>query len=139
MTLDTTGITQALTPLNNALELLDETASDNERLRLALQDSVVQRFEYTYEMSWKLMKRWISDNVSPEDSEPGWSRRELYRLAAKTGLIAEPKRWFAYHEARNVSSHTYHKASAAKVMAVVREFATDTACLVQVINEQEPS
>lgn len=134
MRIDTTGIQQALITLNDALELLDETDENLVRLRLALRDSVVQRFEYTYEMSWKLIKRWLSDNVSPEDSEPNWSRRELYRLAAKNGLVDEPKPWFSYHEARNVSLHTYDPVSAQKVMDIVKPFAHDVQVLINRLN-----
>ncbi|WP_067585737.1 HI0074 family nucleotidyltransferase substrate-binding subunit [Endozoicomonas ascidiicola] len=134
MEINTTGIQQALITLNDALELHDETDESLLRLRLALRDSIVQRFEYTYEMSWKLMKRWLSDNVSPEDSEPNWSRRELYRLAAKNGLVDEPKAWFSYHEARNVSSHTYDPISAQKVMDIVKPFAQDVQVLIHRLN-----
>lgn len=137
MIIDTTGIRQALVTLNDAIELLDETDSTQKRLVLAFQDSVVQRFEYTYEMSWKLVKRWVSTNISPEDSEPAWSRRELFRLAAKVGLIDDPKRWFSYHEARNVSSHTYNPASAKKVLSIVRLFSEDVKALVDRIDRHD--
>jgi len=71
----------------------------------AFRDSVIKRFEYTYELSWKMMQRWIGENVSP-DAPDTMTRKDLYRLAAQKKLIDDPNKWFQYHQARNVSSHT---------------------------------
>lgn len=47
-----------------------------------------------------------------ESAEPVYTRKELFRTAARHGLVADPLRWFDYHKARNVSAHTYKEANA---------------------------
>ncbi len=111
MALKLDTLKRALHTLEEAIELYKEQQV-NQKLQLALQDSVIQRFEYTYELAWKTMKRWISDNVNPESAEPTFTRKEPLRLAARQGLIEDPLRWFDYHEARAVSAHTYNEANA---------------------------
>lgn len=55
-----------LTPLKRALSTLEEalSAPDSSFVR----DSIVKRFEYTYEMSWKMMQRYLKhreDDIPP--------------------------------------------------------------------------
>ena len=120
---------RALHTLEEAIELYREQEG-NQKLKLAIQDSVIQRFEYTYELAWKAMKRWISDNVNPESAEPVYSRKELLRLAARCGLIEDPLRWFDYHEARNVSAHTYNEANANQAFQAALALVDDVQYLI---------
>ena len=76
-----------------------------------LRDSVIQRFEYTYEIAWKMMKRWLEANLSASEVD-GIVRRELFRIAAQQQLIQDPLEWFQYHQARNMTSHIYDEATA---------------------------
>lgn len=55
----TETLAQALRTLEEALTLYD-THPDQGPLRMALLDSVTQRFEYTYELAWKLVQRWVA-------------------------------------------------------------------------------
>ena len=114
MGLELDSLRKALASLDSALRLHAEKHGESRELELALRDSVVQRFEYTYEMCWKFMQRWLTDNVGPELAQPLYSRKELFRLAARRGLIADPQPWFIFGEARNVSAHTYNETNAAQ-------------------------
>jgi nucleotidyltransferase substrate binding protein (TIGR01987 family) len=104
-----------LTPLKQAVATLEEAlgAPDSGFVR----DSIVKRFEYTYELSWKFMRRhliWAALEPEPE------TRRDLFRAAARAGLIDDPEAWFAFHEARNLTAHTYNERNAAKVIDAAR-------------------
>lgn len=112
MALELDTLHKALETLKSAIRLHGEKKGESEELTLALRDSVIQRFEYTYGLSWTLIQRWITENVNPESADPVYTRKELFRIAARLGLIADPVRWFAYHKARNVSAHTYKEANA---------------------------
>ena len=84
--------------LRDSIEAHDEllTASEDEarmgRLseieRIGIRAGVVKHFEITYELSWKLMARWLNTNVA-SDTADGVTRRQLYRLSAAHKLISD--------------------------------------------------
>ena len=61
----------------------------------AIRAGVIQNFEFTYELSWKFMQRWLRDNQIKDVDLPR-TRKDLFRLAAQSGLIEDPVQWFAY-------------------------------------------
>ncbi|GHU59564.1 nucleotidyltransferase [Spirochaetia bacterium] len=79
-----------------------------------LRAGLIQAFEFTYELCWKFMKRWLVYNVSREAVD-GIPRRELFRLAAENALITDVQKWFAFHDDRNRTSHIYDEAIAVEV------------------------
>jgi len=109
-----------LSPLQRAIESLERALAQpkDEFVR----DSVIQRFEYTYELAWKLLKRHLSADEGA-DSVAALSRKDLYRLAAQKGIIDDVLQWFAFHAARNESSHAYNESRAEQVYEVARSFA----------------
>lgn len=129
MALKLDKLKEALATLKEAIELHQEKQSDT-KLALALRDSVIQRFEYTYELAWKIMQRWLATNVSPEASETVYSRKELFRLAAKWKIIDDPLRWFKYNEARNISAHTYDEDNAEQVFQAALGLVIDVKYLI---------
>lgn len=98
-----------------------------------VRDAAVKRFEFTYEMAWKMMRRHLQW-AGRQDVE-SLPRRELFRLAARASLIGDPLKWFAYHEARNLTSHTYEEANARKVTTLLKVFVKDTAELLRNLKE----
>ena len=90
----------------------------------AIKAGVIQHFEFTYELSWKFMKRWLESNVSPIIAD-GITRRELFRLAAEHRLIDDVERWMRHHNARNNTSHLYQRTVADAIFADAPEFCRD--------------
>jgi nucleotidyltransferase substrate binding protein (TIGR01987 family) len=119
---------KAYLSLEEAIELYDG-CDQSPQVALALRDAVIQRFEYTYELAWKMLQRWIQENSTAVNGEP-FTRKELYRIAARFGLIDEPADWFVYHKARNLASHTYDESNAAEAFKAARNFAADVRELV---------
>jgi nucleotidyltransferase substrate binding protein (TIGR01987 family) len=95
---------------------LDDVARD------AIRSGVIQHFEFTYELCWKFIQRWLNLNHPGEDASLPRSRKDLYRLAARHGLIADPSPWFEFGDARNLTAHTYDRAKAALVHQVAAKF-----------------
>lgn len=124
------SLSKAVTTLKSGIQL-NENKKDDEELALALRDSVIQRFEYTYELAWKAIQRWIAENVNPESAQPVYSRKELYRLAAKWDLIENPSHWFDYHKARNVSAHTYDEDNAEQAFQAALGLVGDVEYLIK--------
>lgn len=117
-----------LTPFEKALQSLKkvlELPKDD-----VVRDSAIKRFEYTYELSWKMIQRWINENVSPDKADP-LTKKDLFRLAAQNKLIKDPESWFAYHDARNETSHVYNEIKAEKVYEAAVRFAKDATFLLE--------
>ena len=119
-----TQLEKAITSLAQLHERVSDqkfmTAQD-QVVRFGLQAGLIQNLEFTYELCWKAMKRWLENNISPEAAD-GVSRHELFRLAAENRLIEDVDEWMTYHEARNQTSHRYDSVLAEEVLKVMADF-----------------
>ncbi len=98
--------------LNSLTRVLKEPKSD------IVRDATIQRFEYTFELAWKLMKRYFeSENKTIETSIKG-----LFREAGKVGLVESVEDWFEYLNSHNLTSHTYQESTAEAVYQVAVRF-----------------
>lgn len=124
--------------LNVLVEVLAVSGND-ERMgqftdfeRVAIRAGVVQHFEITYELCWKLMARWLNSNVSPGIAS-GISRHHLFRLAAENSLITDVERWMRHHQGRNATSHIYDLKKAEAVYLAAVDFAHDASSLLSIL------
>jgi len=118
LSLDLTTFEKAIDQLQQSVEVaFDDNYmhSQSETIRNIIMAGVIQHFEIVYELSWKFMQRWLKINFNPEQAEFPRTRKDLFRLAAKVGILENPLEWFAYAEARNMTSHTYDEEEAEKV------------------------
>ncbi len=119
--LDVTAFREALSSLEIALA--EPTEDVNPIKQQMMRDSVIQRFEYTYELAWKTMRRALE--IQHETPLDDVGRRDLFRRAFETGLIENPSPWFGYQDARNKTAHAYDQKIAADVFQSVRPFLED--------------
>jgi nucleotidyltransferase substrate binding protein (TIGR01987 family) len=122
------ALSAVLTKSNDAefMRALDDVA------RNAIKSGAIQHFEFTYELCWKFIKRWLEVNISPTSAD-GVARRELFRLAAENRLIEDVDQWMGYHDARNQTSHTYEPEIAERVYAAAHDFARDAQRLLEAL------
>ena len=78
--------------------------------------ATIQRFEFCFELAWKLMKVVLEYEGSEVNSP-----RSTIREAWKQGLIADAEAWLDMMEKRNLSAHTYDEHSAWGIYRVVKE------------------
>ena len=109
----------ALTLLRRALTRWQESNSQDEELR----DACIQRFEYTFELSWKMLKRRLEFDLPNSHSVDAMSFRDLIRTGAERGLITDADAWMVFRDRRNITSHTYDAVKAAAVAASIAPFA----------------
>lgn len=124
MTLDLSSLESANAALCRALSIKKDTVhwqSLPELVREAVSAGIIQSFEVAYEQSWKMMKRWLENNVSAADVD-GVTRRHLFRLAAESDLIGSVDAWMSFHQARNETSHTYNRVKATAAADMASEF-----------------
>ncbi len=89
---------------------------------LEVRDACIQRFEYTYELSIKFIKRYIEEEHPTAENIDQMNFRDLLRLAAEIGLIDQIELWFQFREARNKTSHAYDEAKATEVFQAIPNF-----------------
>lgn len=90
---------KALSRLEEAAKLLKE--SKEAYLYDLAKEGLIQRFEFTHELSWNLIKDYLSfQGVSVGGS------RDAFREGLKLGLV-EDKSWMESIKVRNLTSHTY--------------------------------
>ncbi|MFN7097121.1 MAG: nucleotidyltransferase substrate binding protein [Gammaproteobacteria bacterium] len=114
--------------INTAHENMTSLAPD---LQETVRAGVIQNFEVAYEQCWKFIQRWIRENRTPEDADHPRTRKELFRMAARYNLIADPAPWFAYGDARNLTSHTYDEKYAISIYKIANDFLTDAQYLLK--------
>lgn len=81
------------------------------------QDGTIQRFEFTFELCWKIMQTIVREN-KPDVYGP----KNVIREAAKLGLISDPKAWFEFLKNRNLTVHTYKEEIAQQVYQSAKKF-----------------
>lgn len=126
MPLDLSSFRKSVLALERAIAVAtpEKMSALDDDTREVLKAGVIQSFEFTYEITWKFLKRWLEVNVSPSAAD-GVTRRELFRLAAENRLILDVEQWMKHHNARNQTSHIYDPQVADSVFGAAHEFARD--------------
>lgn len=86
----------------NALDRLDEALKE-EPIDIII-DGVLHRFEFTFELAWKVIKSYLEYlGVAEKTGSP----RETIQNGFKQGLIADGEGWIEMMISRNSLSHLY--------------------------------
>ncbi|MBI4656840.1 MAG: nucleotidyltransferase substrate binding protein [Elusimicrobia bacterium] len=123
---------KAVNSLERALEVASshiKGASDSEQEKV-IRAGVIQTFEFTYELCWKFIKRWLEANGEGA-SVDGATRKEVFRIAAEKQLIENVELWFEYTKARNEIAHTYNPDTAQEVYQKAIKFIRDAELLLK--------
>lgn len=91
-----------------ALALLEEPLARQAVADFSLleQQGLVQRFEFCFELAWKVMKDYLLfSGVLLDQLTP----RHVIKQAFSAGLIADGQAWIDMLDARNLLSHTYNQ------------------------------
>lgn len=125
--LNLTSLTKAVASFHRALDAFEKD-TDNEFVR----DSCIQRFEYCYDLSTKMIKRHLS-NISENPSAINeMSFQQLIREAYTKGIINNSwDKWSEYRDDRNATSHGYDEERAKVVAASVIHFYGEVAYLLE--------
>lgn len=79
-----------------------------------VRDSVIQRFEFTHELAWKMLRlRLEREGVLVK------TPRETIQEALQAGLIEDGNLWTDMQKMRNLTSHTYKEKLAEDVYGFV--------------------
>ena len=111
-----------MTKLENLIKNLKKA---NQRLKESVslkptrinKDASIQRFEFTFELSWKTIQFYIKDQGLDCKSP-----KSCMREGARLEIIENLKNWFEYLKARNFIAHTYNEKLADKVYREAKKF-----------------
>lgn len=124
--------------LKKSLQLLDE---QNTRIRSlnedyeqwvidALEESIIQRFETCWDCLWKVLKRYLKEEIGLTASPNG--PNPILRSANENKLLPSPvEHWLQYGKARIDTSHDYSEAKADAALEVIDRFVNDAIALYQ--------
>ena len=101
---------KALFRLKQAVNIISEKIGEDEETDDLLKEGLIQRFEYTHELVWKVMK----DYAEYQGYTDIRGSRDAFRKAFEIGLISD-KRWMESIEDRNLTSHNYDDETAEEI------------------------
>ena len=132
--LDLSALRDAVGSLEDGLEVVSDSEwfnQQSEKVQNTLIAGVIQNFEFVYEISIKMVKRQIElESASPTEVDET-NFRDVLRVAAEKGLIADVEAWFKYRKMRNITAHTYDHEKAQKVYQDTLIFIDDARALLQ--------
>lgn len=118
--IDFTSLSKAIASLDKALQTAKVRPKDE-----FVRDASIQRFEYTYELCIKSLRRQLTAMSDSPAEIDALGYRDMIRTGVERGLIKSEAPWFGYRELRNITSHVYDPAKARKVFGALRRFLAD--------------
>lgn len=132
MTLDLAPLHKMIARLEEGLLRYQLDVSDTQ-----IRDGLVQRFEFTYEISRKMLKRFLEQTAaSPEQFYPK-PFADLIRTANEQGLLlGDWPVWRGYRDMRSKTSHTYDEDIALQVVAGIPAFLAEAQFLAAELRQR---
>lgn len=130
--LDLTSLKKAYSSLIEVIELYNA-----DKTNAITRDSMIQRFEYTYSLALKMIKRYFKNSAFIFDNLDSISFNEMIRQANKMDLLlSNLEKWDIYRQKRNLTSHTYDEKTALEVVSVIEDFSKEIDYLIQKLEEK---
>ena len=118
MTLDITSLGNAARRLREGLARYERETNDEQ-----IRDGLIQRFEFTYELSHKMLRRYLRETAGSPDEIAHLPFADLIRTGNAEGLLrSEWPAWRRFREMRTRTSHTYDAKVAEEVVAEIPAF-----------------
>lgn len=119
---------KALEKLTQSVEFIQQdfqdkkTSFSNEEkvvLNEMIKEGLIQRFEYTHELAWNVMKDYAEYQGNPNVGGSRDASREAFQLQ----LVSNGHLWMDMISSRNKTSHTYNEATANEIYEkIVNEY-----------------
>lgn len=138
MSLDYSSLQNAISQLEKSLEYANSPlAQTDPGLFEQLRNSVIQCFEFTYELSHKMLKRYLEETAANPEEIDVSSFQNLIRTGSEKGLLrSDWLLWKEYRQARTNSSHTYDEDKAEAVYRIAPDFLQEARYLYQQLMER---
>lgn len=126
MAIDLTSFSNALDRLHEGMERYGREPNDAQ-----LRDGVIQRFEFTYDLAVKTLRR-VVEAASEDPALVGrMTFGEMVRTADDLGMTPlDWPAWKHWRDLRNITSHTYDEIKAKEVVAKIPDFASSMTAML---------
>lgn len=128
-----------ITNLKKALLTLKQSYKDYSNCSISefyfdyIQDSCVQRFEYTIEMAWKLAKRILKEKYAKQEKE--LTVNNIFRYMESYGFAKNWENWKNYYKERNNTSHEYDIEKSRELIKIIPDFIEDVEYFIEKFDE----
>ena len=102
----------ALKRLSEAILEYEDFTAESDIIKSMMRDSIIKRFEFTFELAWKVMKDFAEYNGYESMAN---SHRNAIRLAMQMGIISDTA-WMSMLESRNTMAHVYDEEEADSIV-----------------------
>lgn len=98
------------------LLLKDAVEASNQReLNELEKQGLIQRFEFTHELAWNVLRDYFAYQGNPDVT----GSRDATREAFNKGLITDGQGWMEMIQSRNQSSDTYNEEIAQEILSKI--------------------
>jgi nucleotidyltransferase substrate binding protein (TIGR01987 family) len=123
--LDISSFVNAVARLKEGLERHRHEPQDEQ-----LRDGLIQRFEFTYELSHRMLRRYLRIVAASPGIFDQMAFQDLIRSGNEQGLLlGDWAAWRRYRDMRARTSHTYAAAIAQQVVACIPDFLAEAVWL----------
>ena len=102
--------------------------------REAVKESVIQRFEVSYDCLWKTLKRYLVEELGVPEMPN--SPKPVFRIAFENKLITNIEQWLKYADERTGTSHDYSSGKAGDVLQSAGLYVRDAVALYKTMSGQ---
>lgn len=132
MLLDLTPLENAVKRLREGLERYRKDISDEQ-----IRDGLIQRFEFTYELSHKMLKRFLTATAASPTEVEDMVFADLIRTGnERSMLLGDWPIWKGYRDMRGKTSHTYDAEVALAVVEGIPAFLEEAEFLLARLRER---
>jgi nucleotidyltransferase substrate binding protein (TIGR01987 family) len=118
MKLDTTSLGNAVRRLREGFARHEREPTDEQ-----VRDGLIRRFEFTYELSFRMLRRYHKETAASPDEIEQMAFADLIRTGNGQGLLkGDWPAWRRYREIRARTSHTYDAKVASQVVSAIPAF-----------------
>ncbi len=131
--------------LKNSLKRLEEQHENYLRIgekegfstldKEAIKESVIQRFETSYDTLWKHLKKHLEEVVGIPEVPNG--PKPIFRMANENNLLDDIEKWFVYAQARIDTSHDYSEEKSKIVLEKISDYLKDSILLFETISNEK--
>lgn len=138
MNLDLSPLENAVSQLEEGIILYDsEIVRQHPEIRNQMRAGAIQAFEFTYELSVRMIQRYL-EQVSANPAEVDRLEfRNLMRRASEQGLLrSDLSSWMGHRRNRGLTSHVYNEAMAERVFQAAQDFLDEVRYLLRELQER---
>ena len=130
MALDLSALDRAVSQLQT-FYTLSLQPQDQAVMTEALRMAAIQAFEYSYEISVKMLRRFLEMTEPNPSALDDATFQGLIRLGSERGLLkSDLPVWMEFRRQRGTTSHAYDEKKAAQVHASIPAFLADAQFLL---------